>query len=74
MTKSVKITKVWIVDKVIEDANGYYSASWTVKMKGIGNKYLFVSWPIIVFIAANLLLLSAVEAGWSVYDCSKWFG
>ena len=27
MTKSVKITKVWIVDKVIEDANGYYSVS-----------------------------------------------
>ncbi|KAL5559739.1 hypothetical protein UlMin_035950 [Ulmus minor] len=75
MTKSVKITKVSIVDKAIEDANGYYSASWTVKKKGIVNKYLFGSWPILVFVAANLLLLfSAVEAGCSVFDCSKWFG
>ncbi|KAL5559737.1 hypothetical protein UlMin_035948 [Ulmus minor] len=74
MTKSVRITKVPNLDKVIEEVNGYYLGSWKVKMKRTMKKYLFGSWPFLAFIAANLLLLmSAVDAGCSVYNCSKWF-
>ncbi|KAL5559730.1 hypothetical protein UlMin_035941 [Ulmus minor] len=73
LTKSVSITKVWILDKAIEDTNCYYSMSWKVKMKEKVKRCLSSSWPMLAFIAANLLLLlSAVQAGCSMYNCSKW--
>ncbi|TKY49525.1 putative UPF0481 protein [Spatholobus suberectus] len=73
MTTLVKVTKVPIIDKVIEDVNAYYSASWKVKVKRSMKKYVYASWPCLTFLAANiLLLLSVVETVCTMYGCSKW--
>jgi hypothetical protein len=69
----MNITKVPILDKAIEDANAYYSNNWRVRISTSFKKYVDSSWPILTFLAADLLiLLSALEAFYSVYDCSKW--
>jgi hypothetical protein len=74
MTKSVRITKVPILDKVIEGANTYYSKSWKVRMNVTMKKYVFSSWPCLTFLAANvLILMSILQAACSMYNCSKIF-
>jgi len=73
ITKFMNITEVPILDKAIEDANAYYSNNWRVRISTSFKKYVYSSWPILTFLAADLLiLLSALEAFCSVYDCSKW--
>ncbi|KAJ7958560.1 Plant protein of unknown function (DUF247) [Quillaja saponaria] len=72
MTKSIRVTKVPILDRAIESANEYYSTSWKVKTKTTMKKYVYGSWPCLTFLAANMLLcLTTVEAVCSVYHCSK---
>ncbi len=72
MTKSVRVTKVPILDKAIEAANASYSECWRFRMNGFMKKYIFGSWPCLTFLAANLLiLLSTMEAVCSMYNCSK---
>ncbi|XP_059460332.1 putative UPF0481 protein At3g02645 [Corylus avellana] len=74
MTKSVRATKVPILDKAIEGANTYYSKSWKVRMNVTMKKYVFASWPCLTFLAANILILmSTLEAACSMYNCSKIF-
>jgi hypothetical protein len=73
MTKSVKVTKVPILDKAIEGANTYCSKSWKARMNVIIKKYIFGSWPCLTFLAANIMiLLSTLETACSMYNCSKW--
>ncbi|KAJ6346680.1 hypothetical protein OIU76_003378 [Salix suchowensis] len=73
ITKCMKLTKVPILDKAIEEANSYYSNYWKVRMSKSFKKYVYSSWPVLAFLAANLLiLLSALEAFCSVFGCSKW--
>ncbi|XP_062163761.1 putative UPF0481 protein At3g02645 [Alnus glutinosa] len=73
MTKSVRVTKVPILDKAIKGANTYYSESWKARINVIMKKYICGSWPYLTFLAANMLiLLSALETACSVYSCSKW--
>ena len=73
ITKCMKLTKVPILDKAIEEANSYYSNYWKVRMSASFKKYVYSSWPVLAFLAANLLiLLSALEAFCSVFGCSKW--
>ncbi|KAM3759209.1 hypothetical protein ACB098_01G103800 [Castanea mollissima] len=72
MTKSVRVTKVPILDKAIEAANACYSGCWRNKMTGFMKKYIFGSWPCLTFLAANvLILLSTLQAACSMYNCSK---
>ncbi|KAM3711352.1 hypothetical protein ACJW30_01G102600 [Castanea mollissima] len=72
MTKSVRVTKVPILDKAIEAANACYSGCWRNKMTGVMKKYIFGSWPCLTFLAANILiLLSTLQAACSMYNCSK---
>ncbi|XP_059460316.1 putative UPF0481 protein At3g02645 [Corylus avellana] len=74
MTKSVRATKVPILDKAIEGANTYYSKSWKVRMNMTMKKYVFASWPCLTFLAANILILmSILQAACSMYNCSKIF-
>ncbi|KAJ6702866.1 PROTEIN putative (DUF247)-RELATED-RELATED [Salix viminalis] len=73
ITKFMKLTKVPILDKAKEEANSYYSNYWKVRMSASFKKYVYSSWPVLAFVAANLLiLLSALEAFCSVFGCSKW--
>eukprot|EP00262_Sarcandra_glabra_P015898 TRINITY_DN5009_c0_g1_i2.p1 TRINITY_DN5009_c0_g1~~TRINITY_DN5009_c0_g1_i2.p1 ORF type:complete len:547 (+),score=49.33 TRINITY_DN5009_c0_g1_i2:42-1643(+) len=73
LSNSVTMTKVPDLDKIIEDINAFYSANWSVKAEGFMRKYVFGAWPLLTFIAANLLLLlTALGTFCSLYDCSKW--
>ncbi|KAJ8617603.1 hypothetical protein MRB53_013789 [Persea americana] len=74
MSKSLRLTKVPFLDKVIEDVNRYYSHRWKVKLRKFMKSYVLGSWQFLTFLAAILLLLlTTLEAFCSVYSCSRWF-
>ncbi|KAG1327812.1 putative UPF0481 protein [Cocos nucifera] len=74
MSRSVRLTKVGFIDKVLEDVNKFHSSRWSVKARKIMKTYVFGSWQILTFLAAILLLLlMCVQAFCSVYSCgSRW--
>lgn len=75
MSRSVRLTRVAFMDKVIEDVNKYHNSRWRVKTGRFMKKYVFSSWQFLTFVAAILLLLlNALQAFCSVYTCSRWFG
>ena len=70
MSKSIRLTKVPFLDKVIEDVNKYYNGKWNVKVGNYIKLYVFGSWQILTFLAAVLmLLLMGLQAFCSVYTC-----
>ncbi|XP_023744033.1 putative UPF0481 protein At3g02645 [Lactuca sativa] len=72
MSKSVKLTKVPKMDKVIEDVNKRYAKTWRVKLSKFMKKYVFASWKILTLLAALFMLfLSTVQALCSVYSCAR---
>ncbi|RWR91053.1 putative UPF0481 protein [Cinnamomum micranthum f. kanehirae] len=72
MSKSVKSTKVPILDDAIKSINAYYSSQLKVKAGTIMKNYVFGSWKFLVFLGANIfLLLTALEAVCSVYNCKQ---
>ncbi|XP_010250391.1 PREDICTED: putative UPF0481 protein At3g02645 [Nelumbo nucifera] len=74
MSKSVKLTKVELFDKVIEDVNKYYGSRWKVKAKKFLKAYVFGSWQLLTLLAAlMLLLLMTLQAFCSVYSCPRIF-
>ncbi|KAJ4951542.1 hypothetical protein NE237_028374 [Protea cynaroides] len=74
MNKSVRLTKVPFLDKVIEDVNKYYNGRWNVKTKKFLKVYVFSSWRFLTFLAAILLLLlMSLQAFCSVYSCGRSF-
>ncbi|XP_059642530.1 putative UPF0481 protein At3g02645 [Cornus florida] len=74
MSKSVKLTKVPFLDKVIEDVNKYYNGGWKVRVGKFMKSNVFESWRFLTLLAAVLLLLMmALQAFCSVYTCSHIF-
>lgn len=74
MSKSVKLTKVPFLDKVIEDVNKFYNGRWKVKIGKCMKYYVFESWKFLTFLAAiMLLMLMSLQAFCSVYSCSRVF-
>ncbi|XP_071731849.1 putative UPF0481 protein At3g02645 [Rutidosis leptorrhynchoides] len=74
MSKSVKLTKVPKMDKVIEDVNKRYGQTWKVKLSKFMKKYVFASWKILTLLAALFMLfLTFVQAFCSVYRCARVF-
>ncbi|KAI3766206.1 hypothetical protein L2E82_16258 [Cichorium intybus] len=72
MSKSVKLTKVPELDKVIEHVNKRYAKAWRVKLSRFMNTYVFASWKFLTLLAALFLLfLSTVQALCSVYSCAR---
>ncbi|KAL0380370.1 UNVERIFIED_CONTAM: hypothetical protein Sangu_0101300 [Sesamum angustifolium] len=72
MSKSIRLTKVPFLDKVIEAVNKYHSGMWKVKFENCMKKYVFGSWRFLTFLAALLmLLLMALQAFCSVYNCAR---
>ncbi|KAH6831479.1 hypothetical protein C2S53_009139 [Perilla frutescens var. hirtella] len=72
MSKSVRLTKVATLDKVIGDVNKFYSARWKVKMRNFMREYVFGSWKILTFLAAiAMLLIMCLQAFCQVYTCSR---
>ncbi|PWA52373.1 hypothetical protein CTI12_AA455430 [Artemisia annua] len=74
MSKSVKLTKVPKMDKVIEDVNKRYAQTWKVKFANFMNTYVFGSWKFLtVLVAIVMLLLTALQSFCSVYSCARMF-
>ncbi|CAH9101896.1 unnamed protein product [Cuscuta europaea] len=74
MSKSIRLTKVPFLDKVIADVNNYYSCKWRVKAGRFIMSYVYGSWKILTLLATVLLLLlSGLEAFCSVYSCPRFF-
>ncbi|XP_059644042.1 putative UPF0481 protein At3g02645 [Cornus florida] len=74
MTKSIRLTKVSLLDKVIEDVNKYYHGRWNVKVGKFMKIYVFGSWQFLTFLATIfLLLLMSLQAFCSVYSCARIF-
>ncbi|XP_009606219.1 putative UPF0481 protein At3g02645 [Nicotiana tomentosiformis] len=74
MSKSVKLTKVPVLDKVIEDVNKFYNGRWKVKFGKCMKYYVFESWKFLTFLAAiMLLMLMSLQAFCSVYSCARVF-
>ncbi|CAM0913076.1 unnamed protein product [Alopecurus aequalis] len=75
MSRSVRLTKVPVMDKAVEEVNRYYNSRWRVKSKRFMRKYIFSSWQLLTFLAAiMMLMLTTLQAFCSVYNCSRWFG
>ena len=74
MSKSLRLTKVPSLDKVIEDVNKYYNGRMKVKVWKFMKSYVFGSWKFLTLLATMmLLLLTALQAFCSVYTCSRFF-
>ncbi|XP_034704246.1 putative UPF0481 protein At3g02645 [Vitis riparia] len=74
MSRSIRLTKVPFLDKVIEDVNKYHSGRWKVKAGKFMKRYVFVSWQFLTFLAAILIvLLMTLQAFCSVYSCPRIF-
>lgn len=75
MSKSLRLTKVSLIDQVIEDVNKYYNGRWKVKLGKYMKIYVFSSWQFLTLLATVLLLfLMTLQAVCSVYNCSRKFG
>ncbi|KAF5758112.1 hypothetical protein HanXRQr2_Chr16g0725591 [Helianthus annuus] len=74
MSKSVKLTKVPKMDKVVADVNKMYGETWRVKSSKYLKKYVFASWQILTLLAALFMLfLTTLQAFCSVYVCARVF-
>ncbi|KAL1292732.1 hypothetical protein AAHE18_19G019600 [Arachis hypogaea] len=74
MNKSLRLSKVPKLDKVIEDVNKFYSGTTKVKVKKFMKVYVFGSWQFLTLLAAIFMLfLMALQAFCSVYTCSRFF-
>ncbi|PWA86635.1 hypothetical protein CTI12_AA134980 [Artemisia annua] len=74
MSKSVKMTKVPYMDKVIEEVNKRYNGTWRVKLARFMATYVFGSWKFLtLFSAVFMLFLSTVQTFCSIYSCARVF-
>ncbi|KAK1399791.1 putative Transmembrane protein [Heracleum sosnowskyi] len=72
MSRSVKLTKVPFLDKVVEDVNKYYNGRWKVKAAKCFRSYVYGSWRILTVLACIMLLgLMALQTVCSVYSCAR---
>ncbi|KAI7729575.1 hypothetical protein M8C21_032641 [Ambrosia artemisiifolia] len=72
MSKSMKLTKVPNMDKVVADVNKMYGKTWRVKLSKYLKKYVFASWQLLTLLAALFMLfLTTVQAVCSVYSCAR---
>ncbi|KAK8480828.1 hypothetical protein V6N13_063204 [Hibiscus sabdariffa] len=72
MSKSIRLTKVPLLDNVIEDVNKYYNCRWNVKARKFFRQHVYGSWQFLTLLAAILLLiLLTFQAFCSVYSCSR---
>ncbi|KAK9232431.1 hypothetical protein WN943_022677 [Citrus x changshan-huyou] len=70
MNKSIRLTKVPQIDKVIGGVNKYYNSQWKVKFRKNMKVYVFGSWKCLTLLATiMLLLLMTLQAFCSVYSC-----
>ncbi|PKA65514.1 Putative UPF0481 protein [Apostasia shenzhenica] len=75
MSRSSRVSKVTLMDRTLEEVNGYYNRRWNVRTMIFVKKYLFGSWQLLTLLGAMLLLLlTCLQAFCSVYSCGdRWF-
>ncbi|KAL0380371.1 UNVERIFIED_CONTAM: hypothetical protein Sangu_0101400 [Sesamum angustifolium] len=74
MSKSVRLTKVPFLDKVIEDVNCYYRGRLKVRIGKFLERHVFGSWQSMTLLAAVLLLLfMSLQAFCSLFGCARIF-
>lgn len=72
MSKSIRLTKVPFLDKVIEDVNSYYRGSWKVRIGKLWRRHVFGSWQSMTFLAAILLLFfTSLQTFCSLFSCVR---
>ncbi|KAI3802620.1 hypothetical protein L1987_30760 [Smallanthus sonchifolius] len=70
ISRSVRLTKVPFLDKVIEDVNMVYGRKWRVKIGKFIKGYVFGSWQFLALVAVVLVLfLMSVDVASSVTRC-----
>ncbi|GLU22018.1 hypothetical protein SLE2022_381200 [Rubroshorea leprosula] len=71
MSRSIRLTKVPYLDKVIEDVNKHHNSRWSVKVCKFFKKKVYSSWQILTFLATiTFMLLLMFQSFCSVYSCS----
>ncbi|KAK4410631.1 hypothetical protein Sango_0136100 [Sesamum angolense] len=74
MSKSVRLTKVPFLDKVIEDVNCYYRRRLKVRIGKFLERHVFGSWQSMTLLAALLLLFfMSLQAFCSLFGCARIF-
>ncbi|OAY74754.1 putative UPF0481 protein At3g02645 [Ananas comosus] len=74
MCRSIRLTSVPKLDRVIKEVNMHHSSKLKVKVNKFLKKYVFKSWKILTLLAAIILLaMTALQAFCSVYNCNRWF-
>ncbi|CAK9324555.1 unnamed protein product [Citrullus colocynthis] len=72
MSKSIRLSRVLELDKVIEEVNEYYNGLWRVKMGRFVKEYIYSSWPLLALMAvAWFLFLIALQAFCSFFSCFR---
>ncbi|KAG4937555.1 hypothetical protein JHK82_051785 [Glycine max] len=72
MSKSIKLTRVPFLDKVIEDVNQHYNGRMNIKVWKFIKLYVFASWKFLTFFAAIFLLfLMSLQVFCSFYKCNR---
>ncbi|KAL9297473.1 hypothetical protein ACSQ67_023369 [Phaseolus vulgaris] len=72
MTKSIKLTRVPFLDKVIEDVNQHYNTRMCIKVLKFMKLYVFASWQFLIFLAdIFLLFLMSLQVFCSFYVCNR---
>ncbi|MED6172255.1 hypothetical protein PIB30_048370 [Stylosanthes scabra] len=72
MSKSIKLTRVPLLDKAIEDVNQHYNGIVSIKVWKFVKVYVFGSWQFLTFLAAVFLLfLISLQVFCSFYKFIK---
>ncbi|XP_073117050.1 putative UPF0481 protein At3g02645 [Elaeis guineensis] len=74
MTRSIRLTRVRTLDKIIEDVNNYYCSRWRVKIRRFLKRYVVDSWECLVFLAIiSFFLVMCMQVFCVTYGCAPWF-
>ncbi|KAL3618383.1 hypothetical protein CASFOL_038704 [Castilleja foliolosa] len=74
MSRSVRLTKVPFLDRVIEDVNDYYKGRWRVKIGKFLKMHVFGSWRCMTLLGAVwLLFFMSVQSFCSIFGCVRMF-
>ncbi|XP_064997233.1 putative UPF0481 protein At3g02645 [Musa acuminata AAA Group] len=70
MTRSVRLTRVPALDRVIEEVNSYHGSRWRVRTRRFMKNYAAASWECLVLLAVLLLFfIVSVQAFCVLYGC-----
>ncbi|KAG6413284.1 hypothetical protein SASPL_125992 [Salvia splendens] len=74
MSRSIRMTKVPFLDRIIEDVNSYYDGRWKVRIGKFVSRYVFGSWQSITFMAASMLLFFvSLQSFCTLFGCGRLF-